>query len=154
MAEIKVVTGWKMVKEQVKRGYSDLRWPDGNVIRMPIDAITSQMLDAIDDEMKATQPQPKRIPVKGNDGRSTGKFVEDTEDEVYKDALAKHNKLRSLKIILTSIPKENRPEGDEAAQIKALESDLLIGHVTQLVKDILSISNLNLDEAVSEAKND
>lgn len=150
--KVQMVTGWKMIQEQAKRGYSDLRWPDGNVVRLPIDAITSQMLDDIDEQMKSETPEVPQIPVK--EPGKPPKFVDNPEDIDYKEKLGKYNKKRSLKIILAALPSEVRPAGNEDEQIKALESDLLVGHIAQLVRDILTISNLDLDEAVGEAKND
>lgn len=152
MSKVQMVTGWKMIQEQVKRGYSDLRWPDGNVVRMPINAITSRMLDDIDEQLKAEEPEIPQISVR--EPGKPPKFVDNPNDSDYKEKLTKHNKKRSLKIILVSLPDDIRPKGTEAEQLAKIEDDLLIGHITQLVKDIMAISGLNLDEAVAEAKND
>lgn len=145
------VSGWGMIKEQSKLGSSELVWPDGTVVEMPILAITYSDLNEIDEVIEGKMPPVPMLTVK-IDGKP--KQIEDKDNEVYKKAVDKVQKERSLLIILKSLPAEVQPEGTVEDKMAALEKDLLAGHVIRLVRDIMTISNLNLDDAVNEAKND
>lgn len=145
-----VISGWGTIKNRARLGYSELAWPDGTVDKMPILAISYDTLMSIDAEIDAKMPPVPTIPVKV-DGKI--KQVEQKDDPDYKREVAAVQKERSLRIILKSLPEEVQPEGTLEQKMAALSNDLLAGHIIQLVKDIMAISNLNLEEAVNEAKN-
>lgn len=150
MAKSNRITGWGVIKEQAKIGYSELVWPDGTTLEMPIKAITYSDLNEVDEAIEAKMPPVPMLTVKV-DGKP--KQIEDKDNEEYKKEVAKVQKDRSLMIILKSLPKEVQPEGSDDEKMAALEKDLLAGHVIKLVRDIMNISNLNIEEAVAEAKN-
>ena len=155
MSEKKVVKikSWKEVK---KTGFVQLEYPDA-IYEVPIKSVSPNVTDAIEDKYESLRPP---VPTYfDNELKKWFEVKEDTLNPNHKEQYDKYAKkareietMRFAELVLAFIDMEIEGETLEE-KIHNLREDIPIGHYYKIVEAGYSLSGINLDKKVEEAKN-
>jgi hypothetical protein len=127
---------------------------EGETIEFAVESRSSEMLDELSekyDEMKPPVPSQKVPAGKGF------RVIEKPNDPEYKKKVSAINKLHFNHMALMFLAEDERPEGSEEEQLKAIQEVELAGFVSKIVNMGLELSGLTdpkeqLDEEIEEER--
>ena len=146
------------VKKIARKDVVSFATDEGDVIDFEIRSVSSETLDALSEKYDAMKPP---VPSKKVPSGKGFRVIENPDDPEYKKKTSHISKLHFNHMALMFLAPEERPEGSEEEQLKAIAEVELAGFVSKIVSKGLDISGLSkdddendLDEAVkTETKN-
>lgn len=128
---------------------------EGEVIEFAIKSRSDEEITALGERYDAMKPA---VPSKKVPAGKGFKVIENPNEPEYKKAVAQINKIHFNHMALMFLDEEERPEGNEKEQLKAIADVELAGFTSKIVNKGLEISGLvdpddkDLDESVDEER--
>jgi len=126
----------------------------GESVEFKVESRSSKEIEELSERYEAMKPP---VPTQKVPSGRGFKVIERPNDPEYKKAVADINKQHFIHMALLFLAEDERPEGTEEEQLKAIEEVELAGFVGKIVNRGLELSGLSdeeetLDEAVEEER--
>lgn len=131
--------------QKIKRATTvDFATNEGDVISFAIQSRSSEEIDGLNDKYEALKPNvpSKKVPT----GKGGFKVIENPNEPEYKKVVSGISKAHFNHMALMFLAEDERPEGTEEEQLKAISEVELAGFVGKIVTRGLEISGLTGDD--------
>lgn len=120
---------------------------NGEAIEFAVESRSSETIEALAEKYDAMKPP---VPSQKVPSGKSFKVIERPNDPEYKKAVAQISKTHFNHMALMFLAEDERPEGTEEEQLKAIHEVELAGFVGKIVSKGLDLSGLGKDEEGEE----